>query len=198
MSQAQPDSAANSAASNTDEVSPHRAPTQDAREKLYARLDALGIDYTTHTHRPVFTVEEGEDVKQRIEGGHTKNLFLKDKKGAFWLVSALGETEIDLKKLPRQIGSARLSFGRAEYLQEQLGVQPGSVTVFALINDTDCNVNMVLDKALFDHDVVNFHPLSNDMTTSIAADDLLRFVESCGHTPQIIDFAEISADPQNG
>lgn len=178
-----------------DNVSPHRAPTMRAREKLYARFDALGIDFTTHEHRPVFTVEEGEDVKARIAGGHTKNLFLKDKKGAFWLISALGETEINLKTLPKIIGSARLSFGKPEYLQDLLGVQPGSVTVFALINDTDTQVNVVLDKALFDHDVVNFHPLSNDMTTSIAAQELLRFVESCGHKPQIVDFAAPAADP---
>jgi Ala-tRNA(Pro) deacylase len=158
---------------------------------LYAAFDAQGIAWRTTRHAPVFRVEEGHEIKAAMPGGHTKNLFLKDARGQLWLISALGETVIDLKTLHRVIGSARLSFGKAELMEEVLGVTPGSVTVFALINDTGHRIRLVLDRALFDHEIVNFHPLSNDATTAIASRDLDRFVRALGYDPIVVDFAAL-------
>src|SRR5580693_106908 len=127
-------------------------------QRLFAVLDQLGVAHHTHWHPPVFRVEEGAEIKAALPGGHTKNLFLKDAKGQLWLISALGETAIDLKALPGKIGSARLSFGSPERLYEALGVYPGSVTAFALLNDAGHKVRFVLDAALARADPVNFHP----------------------------------------
>ncbi len=157
-------------------------------EDLFARLDALGIAHVTHEHRPVFTVDEGRDLKASMPGGHSKNLFLKDKKGALFLLCALGETQIDLNAVSKLIGAGRFSFGSAELLGEALGVTPGSVTIFALINDPDQRVRLLLDEALLAHDPVNFHPLRNDATTAISPGDLLRFLESVGRYPVRIGF----------
>lgn len=162
-------------------------------DDLYAALDRLGIAHRTLAHAPVFTVDEGHEIKAALPGGHTKNLFLKDAKEQLWLICALGETPIDLKTLPRVIGSARLSFGREERLFEALGVRPGSVTLFALINDAAHRVRLVLDKALLDHAVVNFHPLTNAATTAISRDDMLLFLASLGVAPIIVDFAAAQA-----
>src|SRR6185312_16776534 len=115
---------------------------------LYAFLDAHGVEHRTLEHPAVFRVDEGHEIKAALPGGHTKNLFLKDAKGQIWMICALGETRIDLKRLPDLIGSARLSFGSAELMQEVLGVTPGSVTLFALVNDRDARVKLVLDAAL--------------------------------------------------
>ena len=161
------------------------------RADLFARLDALGIAHSTVDHPPVFTVEEGRDIKAKMPGGHTKNLFLADKKGAIILISALGETEVKINRLHRHLGCGRLSFGKADLLLEVLGVRPGSVTAFALINDTGQRVRFVLDKALAVHDPVNFHPLSNDATTAISPHDLVRFVEDTGHRVEIFDFSTL-------
>lgn len=150
---------------------------------LFARFDALGIAHVTHRHRRVFTVEEGADLKAAMPGGHTKNLFLKDKKGAIYLICAISSTAIDLVAVSKLIGSGRFSFGSAERLMEYLGVEPGSVTLFALINDPDRKVTLVLDEALFDLDPVNFHPLKNDATTAISPADMLKFVRSLGREP---------------
>ena len=160
---------------------------------LYAVLDRLGIAHRTLAHAPVFTVDEGHEIKAALPGGHTKNLFLKDAKDQLWLVCALGETRIDLKTLPRVIGSARLSFGREALLLEALGVTPGSVTLFALINDAAHRVRLVLDKALLDHATVNFHPLTNAATTAISRSDMLRFLASLGVEPVVVDFAAVQA-----
>jgi Ala-tRNA(Pro) deacylase len=161
------------------------------RATLFAFFDAHGIDHRTVEHRPVFRVGEGEDIKADLPGGHTKNLFLKDAKGQLWLISALAETRIDLKRAPTVLGSARLSFGSEERLYEALGVRPGSVTAFALINDPDQKVRFVLDAALMAHDLVNFHPLSNDATTAVSRDGLLSFLKALGREPVIIDFANL-------
>ncbi len=165
------------------------------RTELFTFLDQLGIAHTTMAHRPVFTVEEGKDIKAKLPGGHTKNLFLKDKNGALVLISALGETSIRLNRLHKRLGCARLSFGRADLMEQVLGVQPGSVTAFALINDRPANgparVRFVVDKALMDHELVNFHPLRNDATTTIASKDLLRFARATGHEPELVDFAAL-------
>jgi Ala-tRNA(Pro) deacylase len=157
-------------------------------EDLFAKLDGLGIAHTTHQHRPVFTVEESRDLKAALPGGHSKNLFLKDKKGRLFLLSALGDTAIDLNAVSKLIGSGRFSFGNAELLLQHLGVTPGSVTLFGLINDTERHVTVVLDEGLFAHDPVNFHPLRNHATTAISPADMLKFVRATGHEPIHIAF----------
>lgn len=157
---------------------------------LYALLDTLGIAHHTEEHRAVFTVAEGEDVKARLPGGHSKNLFLKDKAGDYVLVSALGSTLIKLNQLHKRIGTKRLSFGKPDALLELLGVVPGSVTVFSVLNDTDNQVRLILDKALFAHDAVWFHPMRNTASTRVAPNDLIKFAEATGHAPTIIDFSE--------
>lgn len=157
------------------------------REDLFERLAELGIRVQTLDHPAVFTVAESEALHREIPGGHTKNLFLKDAKGRLFLVIAHADTEVDLKSLYRRVGAARFSFGKAELLMSVLGVQPGSVTAFALINDPEQRVSVILDQALLQFDTINCHPLENTATTSIARDDLLRFIRGCGHTPSVAD-----------
>lgn len=164
-----------------------------SRTDLFARLDALGIGHKTYEHPPIFTVAEGEGMKDDMPGGHTKNLFLKDKKNTLILVSALAETTIRINQLHRALECGRLSFGKPDLLFETLGVKPGSVTAFALLNDTAHRVRFVLDAALLNHRIVNFHPLTNDATTAIDRDDLLRFARDTGHEPLIVDFAALAA-----
>ena len=159
------------------------------RSDLFALLDRLGVDHATLDHPPVFRVGEGHEVKAALPGGHTKNLFLKDAKDALWLVSALGDASIDLKVLHRVIGAARLSFGSAERMQAALGVTPGSVTVFAMINDSERRVRLVLDRALFNHARINFHPLSNNATTSVSPAGLTTFLSALEVEPMIVDFS---------
>lgn len=153
-------------------------------EQLFAHFDALGIAHTTHEHRPIFTVEEGADLKATLPGGHSKNLFLKDKKGALYLLCALGDAKIDLNAVSKLMGvTRRLSFCSAELLLQHLGVTPGAVTIFALINDPERHVTLLLDEGFFAFDLVNFHPLRNDATTAISAADLLKFLRSLGREP---------------
>jgi Ala-tRNA(Pro) deacylase len=149
-------------------------------------LAALGIAHASVKHPPLFTVEQSRSLRGQIPGGHTKNLFLRDKKGALYLVVALEDAEIELKGLHRLLGATgRFSFGSADLLREVLGVAPGSVTPFAAINDTDGRVTVVLDAAMMEHAMLNYHPLTNTMTTSIARDDLVRFLDWTGHPPRI-------------
>ena len=157
-----------------------------AREDLFARLAELGIETQSKQHAPVFTVEEARALRGEIAGGHCKNLFLKDKKGQVWLIVCLEDAQVDLKALPAKIGAARISFGKPDLLMDLLGVEPGSVTPFALINDSDCKVNVVLQAEMMAHDIVNYHPLENSWTTSISPADLLTFIRACGHEPQIV------------
>lgn len=159
---------------------------------LYSKLDALGIDYHVEEHEAVFTVEEGQHIKARLPGGHSKNLFLKDKAGQFVLVSALGETPIKLNRLHPHIGTKRLSFGKEEPLFDMLGVRPGSVTVFSVLNDSEAQVRLVLDKALFDHEQVWFHPMRNTASLRIRPEDTVRFAQSVGHPPQILDLKALA------
>ena len=155
-------------------------------EQLFAALDALSIKHSTVKHPPVFTVEQSTNLRGQIPGGHTKNLFLRDKKHALYLVVALEDAAIDLKDLHRQLGaSGRFSFGSADLLREVWGVDPGSVTPFGAINDKEARVTIVLDTAMMEHATLNYHPLINTMTTSIARDDLVKFLESTGHMPRI-------------
>jgi Ala-tRNA(Pro) deacylase len=164
------------------------------RQALFAFLDAHGIAHRTHEHPPVFRVEDGAEIKAALPGGHTKNLFLKDAKGQLWLISALGDTRIDLKRAAPAIGSAKLSFGSETRLYEALGVRPGSVTAFALLNDPEHSVRFVLDAALMRTDPVNFHPLSNDATTAVSRDGFLAFLKALGREPRVVDFAALASE----
>ena len=161
------------------------------KAEMLAFLEGLGIAHNTLDHPAVFRVGEGDAFKAGLPGGHTKNLFLKDAKDRLWLISALGETRIDLKRLHPVIGSARLSFGSPALMEETLGVTPGSVTAFALANDPDHRVTFVLDAALALSDPVNFHPLTNTATTGISQADFRRFLTALGREPIIVDFAEL-------
>ncbi len=159
--------------------------TPATRSGLMLRLTGLNIATTTVDHDAVFTVAESDAVSRGIPGGHTKNLFLKDAKGALFLVIAEAHTTVDLKGLHKVLGCARLSFGKADLLMDVLGIPPGSVTAFSLINDPEQRVSVILDQALMAHTMINCHPLTNTATTSIARDDLLRFIRAMGHAPRI-------------
>jgi Ala-tRNA(Pro) deacylase len=162
-------------------------------DDLFAYLDRLGIAHKTVTHPPLFTVEESRDHRGSVPGGHSKNLFLRDKKGTPYLVVTLEDAVVDLRALHRLLGaSGRFSFGSAELMRELLGVEPGSVTPFAVINDIAGRVSVVLDAAMMAHELLNFHPLVNTGTTTIARDGLLRFLEATGHPPRI---EPVSAPP---
>jgi Ala-tRNA(Pro) deacylase len=161
---------------------------QTGAEALFALLDRAGVAHQTLWHEPVFRVGEGAEIKARLAGGHTKNLFLKDAKDRLWLISALGETTIDLKGLPPRIGSARLSFGSPALLAEALGVEPGSVTPFALINDSGHRVTLILDAALLRTDPVNFHPLTNTGTTQVSKGGFLKFLSTIDVEPMVVEF----------
>jgi len=163
----------------------------DEREAaLYERFRALGIGWTTQAHAPVFTVEEAAALYASQPGGHTKNLFLKDKKDGLWLVTLRDDLRADLNALARTLGAPRFSFGSAELLVATLGIEPGSVTPFAVMNDTAGKVRLVLDEGMLALAPLNFHPLRNDRTTAITADDLLKFVRACQHDPVIATIPE--------
>jgi Ala-tRNA(Pro) deacylase len=156
-------------------------------DSLLAFLDTLGIQHQTVQHLPLFTVEQSKQLRGEIPGAHTKNLFLKDKKGRLFLVTAVENTVIDLKRLHEVIGgSGRLSFGSAEQLMEHLGVAPGSVTAFGVINDARGLVTMILDERLTAYERINCHPLVNTATTGLSLGDLKRFLTATGHEPQVM------------
>ena len=161
------------------------------RADLLARLEVLGIETKTFDHPAVFTVAESAEVKAAIPGAHSKNLFLKDKKGRVFLVTAEGHAAIDLKAISEKIGaSGRVTFGKPELLFELTGLTPGSVTPFGIVNDVARLVTVVIDAGLMEHDVLNFHPLENTATTSIRREDLVRFLEAEGHPPLIVRVSE--------
>ncbi|KCZ54341.1 hypothetical protein HY29_14420 [Hyphomonas beringensis] len=160
-------------------------------DDLFAYLDELGIAHTTHWHEPTFTVEEGRELKASLPGGHTKNLFLKDKDGAIVLIAAEAHSQLKLNQLHKLIGTKRLSFGPAELMQDLLGVQPGSVTAFALMNDRAGRVRFLVDAALMEHEPVNFHPMTNTGTTAISREDFRKFVEATGHEFELVDFTDL-------
>lgn len=156
-------------------------------DDLFALLDTLGIGVTTKSHPPLFTVADSQSMRGEIEGGHTKNLFLKDKKDSYFLVTVQEDAAVDLKQIHHLIGaSSRVSFGKPEALMELLGVVPGSVSIFGLVNDGAGKVKVVLDSALMQNELINAHPLTNEATTTIARDDLLKFVAATGHEPVIL------------
>jgi len=154
--------------------------------ELFQRLDALGIPYRTYHHPPVHTVAEAAARRGSLPGGHCKSLFLKDRKGGLWLVVALEDHALDLKALAERLGAPRFSFGSPELLEATLGVTPGSVTPFALMNDEGHAVRVVLEEAMLAHDPLNYHPLVNTETTAIAPQNLLRFIRACGHEPRVL------------
>ncbi len=157
------------------------------REQLFDRLQELGIETETREHPAVFTVAESEKLERDLTGGHTKNLFLKDAKGRIFLIIAQSHTQVDLKTIHKAIGCARLSFGKPDLLMEVLGVEPGSVTAFAVVNDRTQRLEQVIfDETLMAYDTINCHPLVNTATTAIARDALLAFIRTCGHEPRIM------------
>jgi Ala-tRNA(Pro) deacylase len=162
-------------------------------DDLFAFLDRLNIRHSTVRHEPLFTVEQSQALRGRIPGAHTKNLFLRDKKGALFLVTAMEDATIELKSLHHRVGaSGRFSFGPADQMLETLGVEPGSVTPLGVLNDTRGRVKVVLDASLMDFDAINAHPLVNTMTTTLARDDLVRFLRATAHEPVI---APVSGPP---
>ena len=155
-------------------------------DQLFARLDALGIAHKTYHHPPLFTVADSVALRGELPGGHCKSLFLKDKKGGLWLAVMLEERRLDMRALSEALGSPRFSFGSPELLYETLGIRPGSVTPFSLVNDPEQRVTLVLDAEMLEHDPLNYHPLVNEATTAVSPGDLLRFVADCGHKPRIL------------
>ncbi len=169
---------------------PSPEPAYD-RARLLAWMAEHGIAQTTHDHPAVFRVEEGLELKAALPGVHTKNLFLKDKKGRLWLISAAQDTVIDLKRAHCAMGSARLSFGNETLLWETLGVRPGSVTALGLINDADRRVTFVLDQRLWEAAVVNFHPLTNTATTALSQDSFRQVLALLKREPILVDFSAL-------
>jgi Ala-tRNA(Pro) deacylase len=161
-------------------------------DQILGRLAELKIATETHTHPAVFTVEESLQHTAAVPGVHVKNLFLKDKKDKLWLVTCRHDLRVDLNALSRRLGAARFSFGKAELLKEVLGVEPGSVTPLAIVNDTAGRVQPVLDKALLDHERLNCHPLRNTASTVIGTADLVRFIRATGHEPVVSEIDVVS------
>ena len=156
------------------------------KEDLFELLIHLGIKTKTLEHPPAYTVEDAKAYRGELSGAHSKNLFLKDKKEQLWLVVCLEDRNINMKDLKKSIGSAHLSFGKPDLLMETLGVAPGSVSPFTLINDTDLRVRLVLDQEMMAFDYLNFHPLENTATTQISSNNMLTFIHSCGHGADMI------------
>jgi len=167
----------------------------ETRETLLGRLDTLGIVYKEYSHPPVFTVKEAKELRGVIPGAHCKCLFLQAKDGGLFLIICLEWHRIDMKKLANLLLSRRLSFGKPDLLIKKLGVKPGSVTPFAVINDMGSKgsrVTIVLDKKMMGYTKVNYHPLTNTGTIGLSPQDLLRFLVACDHEPLILDLDPIT------
>ncbi len=156
-------------------------------DDLFARLEALDIETETHSHPPAYTVEESRGLRGDLPGTHCKTLLFKDKKAALWLCVVEESRRLNIRALSDALGAARLSFARPEIVEKHLGIQPGAVTPFALINDTDAVINVALDSEVMAAEITYFHPLTNDRSTAIAPADLLRFIEASGHRPVTVD-----------
>ena len=159
-------------------------------QAMLTALDTLGIKWAMHEHEAVFTVDASAKLHEDIAGAHTKNLFLKDAGGQFWLVTAPHDACIDLKALPAVIGARKVSFGKAEDMERLLGVSPGSVTPLSALNDTQGAVNIVLDARLVDAECVNVHPLRNTATLGLSGRALVTFLTRHGHVPLIATLPE--------
>lgn len=159
------------------------------QNELFNYLSSLQIKTITLQHEPLFTCQQAQVMHGTIAGGHCKNLFLKDDTRQLWLITALWDTKIDLKQLSKVFMAPKLRFADAHLLKAHLGLEPGSVTPFGIINDSGHTVRVILEKALFSHEVINVHPLTNDATTSLAPQDLEKFILSLGNSLQIIDFS---------
>jgi Ala-tRNA(Pro) deacylase len=157
-------------------------------QDLFARLEQLGIAFTTVEHPAAFTVEDLAPHVAHMPGVTVKNLFLCDAKKKMWLVVAPHDRRIDLKSLPDKLGGARMSFGSSDRLMRVLGVTPGSVTPFAVINDPTGQVQVILDAGMMEQDTLNAHPLINTMTTSLTPAALMKFIVACGHAPRLVTF----------
>ena len=169
-------------------LTPQTATPPFDADGLFARLDTLGLAHETHEHAPVFTVDESQSLRGVLPGAHVKNLFLRDKKRNQWLVTVPEDAKVDLKALRHILeASGNLNFGSAVLLEASLGVQPGSVTPFAVMNDADCMVTMVLANDVLTNSPVNAHPLHNEATVAIAREDLVGFLNACKHPPRLID-----------
>lgn len=165
------------------------------RDDLMAFLAETGIATTTIDHAPVFTVTESKSLRGSISGGHSKNLFLKDRKGRLFLLTADEDAAIDLKRIHEALGGqGKVSFGSADLLREVWGVEPGSVTPFGAINDREGRVTVALDAALLAHERINLHPLVNSATTTIAPADLLTFLRATGHEPLVVELRAAASD----
>lgn len=160
--------------------------------QLFDRLDALGIAHHTVDHPPLYTVEQSKRLRGDLPGAHTKNLFLRNKRGRMWLVTCLEERRFDLKSFRPHLQTKTLSFCSAERLMRYLGVGPGAVTPFAVVNDVDGEVQVILDAAVLQMEPLNFHPLDNSRTTSVSAGDLLKFLEAVEHPPVLLDFDRLA------
>jgi Ala-tRNA(Pro) deacylase len=166
----------------------------NSADDLFRRLRSLGIPTRTRVHPPVFTVEEAKRLRGEVPGWHVKNLFLRDKKGTMWLVCAPENRSVDLKHLATLLSArGRLSFGSEARLRTFLGVSPGTVTPFAVMNDRARVVEVVLDQALLNGPPVNFHPLENTKTTTISPDGLLAFLEAEHHPPRVVNLSGSAA-----
>ena len=161
--------------------------------ELYTLFRANGIDWTHHEHPPLHTVEESRALRGDLPGAHVKNMFLKDRKERLWLVTCLEHRQIRIRDLEKELGAQKCSFGRPELLWEALGIQPGAVSPFGLINDPGHEVTAVLDRQMLEHDPINAHPLHNEATTAISAADFRRFFEITGHVPVLVDFDALEA-----
>ena len=162
------------------------------KKELIKLLDESNCNYKVKEHRPLFTVEDSKALRGAISGAHSKNLFLKDAKGQFYLLSVEENTKVDLKKTMNCIGSKKLSFAKAEYLESILGIEPGSVSPFALINDSERKVLFFLDKEFLNYEKLNFHPLVNTATVNITTSDMIKFIEEQHSPVKYIDFKLIN------
>ncbi|MFA5593171.1 MAG: prolyl-tRNA synthetase associated domain-containing protein [Micavibrio sp.] len=180
----------------TQTQSPDEPELPTAPEALMDALKALDIAFPLYHHKAVFTVAEADEVDADIPGTHCRNLFLRDKKKNNFLLCLQNATKVDIKKLQPLLGADKLSFGSADRLWEYLGVRPGSVCPYAIVNDRQGQVKIFLDKSMMDHDVLNFHPLVNTMTIGVKPADLLRFIESTGHEPHIVDLSAAAPDEE--
>ncbi len=163
-------------------------------EHLIDTLNKLDVAYQMHEHEPIFTVAEGEHLKKAIPGTHCRNMFLRDKKKNMFLLTLANETQVDLKKLAEHLGCGRLSFGSPDRLWEYLGIRPGSVNPFCIVNDKGGDVRIILDKYMMDQNILNVHPMDNAMTIGLTPLDLARFIETTNHSPEIIDLSNCAPD----